>query len=143
MSCGATMACGTEARTSVVAGADLRLAEAAVPDRPRHADISRSDLSQSLHSDTRRAEEGAGGAVAYGAADAPRQRRQGQEWTGTNPRWSRSASGQPRPRIALCRATGKETFLPERTIRTSPHSSSATAALRCSSRFQEGTRRPL
>src|SRR5262249_47150404 len=52
--------------------ADLRLAEAAVPDRPRHADISRSDLSQSLCSDARRAEEGADGTVAYKAADASR-----------------------------------------------------------------------
>ena len=67
--------------------ADLRLAEAAVPDRPRHADISRSDLSQSLCSDARRAEEGADGTVAYKAADASRQRRQGQEWTGAHTRY--------------------------------------------------------
>jgi len=33
----------------------------------------------------------------------------------------------------------KETFLPERTIRTSRHSSSATAALRCSSASKEDT----
>jgi IS30 family transposase len=35
---------GAEARTAMVAGADLRLAEAGVPYPPRHADISRSDL---------------------------------------------------------------------------------------------------
>ena len=47
------MARGAEARAAMVAGTDLRLAEAGVPNRPRHADISRSDLSQSLHSDPR------------------------------------------------------------------------------------------
>src|SRR6476619_2617280 len=57
------------------------------PDRPRHADISRSDLSQSLCSDARRAEEGADGTVAYKAADASRQRRQGQERTGAHTRY--------------------------------------------------------
>jgi IS30 family transposase len=35
---------GAEARAAMVAGADLRLAEAGVPYPPRHADISRSDL---------------------------------------------------------------------------------------------------
>src|SRR5215475_4841264 len=81
------MARGAEACAAMVARADLRLAEAAVPDRPRHADISRSDLSQSLCSDARRAEEGANGTVAYKAADASRQRRQGQEWTGAHTRY--------------------------------------------------------
>src|SRR5947208_15157408 len=75
------MARGAEACAAMVARADLRLAEAAVPDRPRHVDISRSDLSQSLCSDARRAEEGADGTVAYKAADASSQRRQAQEWT--------------------------------------------------------------
>ena len=55
----ATMACGAEAHAAMVTGADLWLAEAGVPDRPEHANISRSDLSQSLHPDPRRAEEGA------------------------------------------------------------------------------------
>src|SRR5262245_46188193 len=59
------MARGAKACAAMVARADRRLAEAAVPDRPRHADISRSDLSQSLCSDARRAEEGADGTVAY------------------------------------------------------------------------------
>ena len=54
---GVTMARGAEACAAMVARADLWLAEAAVPDRPRHADIPRSDLSQSLCSDARRAEE--------------------------------------------------------------------------------------
>src|SRR5271155_5072582 len=76
------MARGPEARAAMVAGADLRLAEAAVPDRPRHADISRSDLSQSLCSDPRRAEEGADGTVAHQAADAPRQSRQAKNGQG-------------------------------------------------------------
>ena len=47
----------------------------------------RSDLSQSLCSDARRAEEGADGTATYKKADAPRQRRQGQEWTGTHTRY--------------------------------------------------------
>jgi hypothetical protein len=51
------MARRAEARTAVVAGADLGLAEAAIPCRPRHADIARNDLSKSLCSDPRRAEE--------------------------------------------------------------------------------------
>src|SRR6516165_6534255 len=59
-------------------------AEAGVPNRPRHADISRSDLSQYLHPDPRRAEEGADGAFAYCAADASPQR---EEWTGAYPRY--------------------------------------------------------
>ena len=65
------MARRAEARAAMVAGADLRLAEAAIPSRPRHAGISRNDLSESLYSDPRRAEEGADGAPAYSAADAP------------------------------------------------------------------------
>src|SRR5678815_5863637 len=81
------MARGAEARAAMVAGADLRLAEAGVPDRPGYADISRSDLSQPLRSDPRRAEERADGTFAYCTADAPRQRRQRQEWTGTNHRY--------------------------------------------------------
>src|SRR4029078_8261442 len=78
---------GAEACAAMVARADLRLAEAAVPDRPRHADIVRGDLSQYLWSDARRAEEGADGTVTYKKADALRQRRQGQEWTGTHTRY--------------------------------------------------------
>ena len=63
------MARGAEAHAAMVASADLRLAEAGVPNPPRHADIPRSDLSQPLHPDPRRAEEGADGAVAHCAAD--------------------------------------------------------------------------
>src|SRR6267378_1895759 len=37
--------------------------------------------------DLRLAEEGADGTVAYKAADASRQRRQGQEWTGAHTRY--------------------------------------------------------
>src|SRR6516162_4806670 len=59
------MARGAEARAAIVARADLRLAEAGVRNPPRHANISRSDLSQSLHPDPRRAEEGADGAIAH------------------------------------------------------------------------------
>jgi len=83
------------------ARADLRLAEAAVPDRPRHADISRSDLSQSLCSDARRAEEGSDGTVAYKAADCvtPKAARPRMD-KGTYSIWSLSASDPPRPRIA-------------------------------------------
>jgi hypothetical protein len=53
-----------EARAPVVAGAGLRLAKAAIPSRPRHAGILRNDLSKSLYSDPRCAEEGADGAPA-------------------------------------------------------------------------------
>src|SRR5262245_8776026 len=113
------MARGAEARAAMVAGTDLRLAEAGVPNRPRHADISRSDLSQSLHSDPRCAEEGAGGAFAYCAADAsPQEPQHGRVDRGISSIWSPSASGLPRLRIAPCRGIGKETFLPERTTRT-------------------------
>src|SRR5271156_6222660 len=51
------MARRAQARIPVVARADLWLAEAAIPCRPRHASISRNDLSESLYPDTRRAEE--------------------------------------------------------------------------------------
>src|ERR1700719_1854372 len=78
------MARGAEARAAMVAAADLRLAEAGVPNPPRHADISRSDLSQPLHPDPRRAEKGAVGAVAYCAADASPQEPQREEWTGVS-----------------------------------------------------------
>src|SRR5215467_9919638 len=115
-----------EARAPVVAGADLWLAEAAIPCRPGHASISRNDLSESLYPDTRRAEEGADGALAYNAADAPSQRRHHQERTGTDRRCRLpSASGRPRPTIAPCQATGKETFSPEQTTPTSRRWSSA------------------
>ena len=53
----------------------------------RHADISRSDLSQPLHPDPRRAEEGANGAAADCTADASPQQPQRQEWTGAYPRY--------------------------------------------------------
>src|SRR5262249_18951587 len=83
----ATMAHRAEARTAVVAGADLRLAEAATPCRPRHADIARNDLSKSFYPDPRRAEETADGASADGAAGASSQGRQYQERTGTDRRY--------------------------------------------------------
>ena len=79
---GATIARRAEARAAMVAAADLPLAEAGVPNPPRHADISRSDLSQPLHPDPRRAEEGADRAVAYCAADASPQEPQREECTG-------------------------------------------------------------
>src|SRR5882672_2652470 len=116
------MACGAEARAAMVTGADLWLAEAGVPDRPRDANISRSDLSQSLRSDARRAEKGADGALAHQTSDAPPQKATTPRVDGdTSSIWSPSASGPPRPRIVPCRAIGKVTFLPERTTRTSPH----------------------
>src|SRR5499426_4754920 len=93
------MARGAEARAAMVAAADLRLAEAGVPNPPRHADISRSDLSQPLHPDPGRAEEGADGAVAYCAADASPQEPQREEWTGAYPRYGL----HPR---AACRGCG-------------------------------------
>jgi hypothetical protein len=46
--------------------------------------MSRNDLSQPLYSDARRAEEAADGALAYRAADAPRQGRHPQERAGTD-----------------------------------------------------------
>src|SRR6516162_2086553 len=96
------MARRAEARAPVVAGADLWLAEAAIPCRPGHASISRNDLSESLYPDTRRAEEGADGAAAYNAADAPSQRRHHQEPTGTDRRCGfhpRSAASAGRSRM--------------------------------------------
>src|SRR5262249_34279006 len=63
------------------------LSKAGVPNPPRHADISRSDLSQPLHPDPGRAEEGADGAVAYCAADASPQEPQREEWTGPYSRY--------------------------------------------------------
>ena len=71
---GATIARGAEARAAMVAAADLRLAEAGVPDPPRRADISRSDGSQPLHPDPRRAEKGAVGRsyVLRGGCVTPR-----------------------------------------------------------------------
>src|SRR6516225_8967947 len=83
----ATMARRAEARAAVVAGADLRLAEAATACRPRHADIARNDLSKSLYSDPRRAEETADGASADGPADASSQGRHHTERTGTDRRY--------------------------------------------------------
>ena len=105
------MARRAEARTPMVAGADLWLAEAAIPCRPRRAGISRSDLSESLYSDTRRAEEAADGAPAYSAADAPSQRRHHEERTGTDRRYGLDPRAAARPRSAPCQATGKETLL--------------------------------
>jgi DNA-binding CsgD family transcriptional regulator len=84
--CGATMAHRAEARAAVVAEADRRLAEVAIPCQQRHAGIARDDLSKSLHSDTRCAEKGADDAPAHRAADAPGQGRHDQERTGTDRR---------------------------------------------------------
>src|SRR5262249_4667295 len=81
------MARGAEACAAMVARADLRLAEAAVPHRQSHADTSGSYTWQFLGSAGRRAEEGAEGTVAYKAADASRQRRQGKEGTGAHTRY--------------------------------------------------------
>ena len=122
------MAGRAEARTAVVAGADRRLAEAATPCRPRHADIARNDLSKSLGRDPRRAEEAADGASADGA-----QMRQAKGGN-TKRDWDRSsilspsANGRPRLRTAPCQVTGKEIFSPGRTTRTSRRSSSAIPA---------------
>ena len=63
------MARCAQAGTAVVAGADLRVAEAATPYRPRHADIARNDLSKSFYSDPRRAEETADGVGPKAAAN--------------------------------------------------------------------------
>ena len=111
------MARRAEARAPVVAGADLRLAEAAIRCRPRRADIARNDLSKSLYSDPRRAEEAADGAPAYSAADAPSQGRHHEERTGTDRRYRvsiREAAGRGRG-SAPCQVTGKEIFSPGRT----------------------------
>ena len=114
-----------------------------IPCRPRHAGLSRNDLSQPLCSDARRAEEGADGAPAHGAADAPGQGRHARraDWDRSSMR-SRSANGRPRSRTAPCQATGKAIFSPERTTRTSRRWSSAIRASRCSSRSRARTRRP-
>src|SRR5262245_21861221 len=114
------MAGRAEARTPVVPGAGLWLAEAAIPCRPRHADISRDYLSQSLYSDARRAEEAANGAPAYSAANASSQGRHYEERIGTDCRYrSPFVNGHPMPMTAPCQVTGKATFSAERTTRTS------------------------
>src|ERR1700750_3048056 len=98
------MARGAEARAAMVAGTDLWLAEAGVLNRPRHADISRSDLSQPLHPDPRRAEEGADGTAAYCAADASAPGATTRRVdSGISSIGSPFASGPPRLRIAPCR----------------------------------------
>jgi hypothetical protein len=51
-----------ETGAAMVAGADRRLAEAAVPNRPGHAALTRNDLSQPVRLDARRLEERADGA---------------------------------------------------------------------------------
>src|SRR5215475_7504763 len=51
------------------------------------ADISRDDLSESLYSDARRAEEAANGAPAYSAANASSQGRHYEERIGTDCRY--------------------------------------------------------
>jgi len=92
--CRATMARRAEARAALVAEADLRLAEAAIPCRSGHAGIARDDLSQSLYSDTRCAEKAAEGTPAHGAADAPSQGWHDEERTGTDNRHSADISRQ-------------------------------------------------
>ena len=75
----ATMARRAEARTAVVAGADLRLAEATIPCRPRHADIARNDLSKSALSPLAQGEKSecasrkARGRRGLGALNGPKQ----------------------------------------------------------------------
>jgi IS30 family transposase len=59
----------------MVAGADRRLAEAAVPNRSRHAALARNDLSEPVRSDAGRLEEGADGAFADQTTSAA-----GQGW---------------------------------------------------------------
>ena len=102
------MARGAEACAAMVARADLRLAEAAVPDRPRHADISRSDY-RSLFVQTR-------GVLKKELTAQLRTRRQMRHAKG-----GKAKNGQghildmvypradpPRPRIAQFLAIGKE-----------------------------------
>ena len=84
----------------------------------RHADISRSDLSQSLCSDARRAEEGADGTVAYKAADASRKGGKARMDRGTYSIWSLSVSDR-RGEDRAVPGIGKEISLPEQATRTS------------------------
>ena len=112
---------------------------------PTHQDmqISHEAIYRSPSSRPRRAEKGAVGAVAYCAADASPKSHNAKSGQGHILDMVSSASGPPRLRIALCRGIGKETFLPERTTRTSLPSSSAIPASRCSSRSPARTRRLL
>ena len=137
------MARGAEARAAMVAGADLGLAKAGVPNPPRHADISRSDLSQPFIQ-TRGVlkKELTARCVLRGGCVAQRTTTRRVD-RGISSIWSPSASAPPRLRIAPCRGIGKETFSPERTTRTSPPSSSAIPASRCSSSSPAKTRRLL
>src|SRR3954447_10212985 len=99
------MACCAEARAPVVARADLRLAEAAIPCRPTHAVVSRDDLSKCLYSDPWRTEERADGTPAHSAADAPSQGRHHQDWESSSIP-STSANGRASWSNAPCQLTG-------------------------------------
>src|SRR3954468_7065749 len=79
-----TMARSPETGAAMVAGADCRLAETAVPNRPGHAAISRNDLPKSLHSGARRPEERADGAFAHQTATAAGQGWRHQKWSGAD-----------------------------------------------------------
>ena len=105
----------------------LRLAEAAVSDRPRHADILRSDLSQSLCSER--------GGAKKKEQSVTVQRGRCAEPKAARPRMDRIildiVSVRERPAEAedeLCRPLGGRPSYRSKTTRTSRHSSSATAA---------------
>ena len=104
----------------------LWLAEAAIPCRPRHAGIARNDLSESLYSDTRRAEEGADGAPADSAADALSQGRQHEERAGTARRYGlhpRAAGRSQGPRGARPLGRRPSLWSQQHAQRRLPHSS--------------------
>jgi IS30 family transposase len=105
-----------EARAGVDAEADLRLAGAAIPCRPRHAAIARNDLSKSLCSDTRCAEEGQELMVHLRTARQMRQAKGGTTKSGLG-QIVDAVSIRARP------AAGKEIFSVERTRRTSRRAS--------------------
>jgi len=115
-----TMARGAEACAAMVARADLRLAEAAVPDRPRHADISRSDLSQSLVQTRGVLKKDLTAQLRTRRQMRHAKGRQGQEWTRAHTRYGLyPRADPPRPRIAQFLAIGKEIFYRSKRTRTS------------------------
>ena len=106
---GVTMVRGAEACAAMVARADLRSAEAAAPDTQRRADISTKRSMQSLVQTRGVLKKVADGTVTYKEGRCASQRRQGQEWTGTDTRYGSISRATRRGRGSRRAAIGKET----------------------------------
>ena len=128
----ATMVRCREAGARLVAGADLGLAEARIPCRPRLAGVARNYLSQFVCAGPWRAEEGADGSSSGRAAHAPAKGGTTQvSGPASSSMQSQSASARPRSRTAPFPAIGRATCSREPTTRTWRRWSSAIPASRC------------